>query len=331
MTALDAIKARTSYRDKFESTPIPKSDLTKIMEAGLSAPSGCNKQTTSLIAVDDPELLAKLHSVITPPASETAPAMICVLTQKIIAYKDRYFNVQDYSAAIQNMLLAAVALGYQSCWYEGHITDTDAIGKKMADILNIPDDYELVCFLPIGIASQPPKPADKKEFHERAWFNGFGEVTIKKAAQKDSEIIHKMQVESFTPVLEKYQDNETSPAAETLERFKERFYTAKIHHYLIELKNETIGYVRVLMLPGNVYKLSSLFIITSHQGKGYAQQAIKQIEKLYPQATKFVLTTIKQEKKLCHLYKKLSYTPKREEHIKSGMDLIHYEKIIKRD
>lgn len=56
------------------------------------------------------------------------------------------FCIQDYSAAIENMLLAIIALGYQSCWYEGHITDEDQIGKKMAHILNVPDDYELVCF-----------------------------------------------------------------------------------------------------------------------------------------------------------------------------------------
>ena len=174
MRATEAIKNRTSYRGEYESTKIPKSDLIKIMEAGLAAPSGCNKQTTSLIAVDDPDLLSKLHEVINPKAAETAPAMICVLTQKIIAYRDKCFNVQDYSAAIQNMLLAIVELGYQSCWYEGHITDTDAIGQKMADILGVPKDYELVCFLPIGIATQPLKQANKKPFTERAWFNGWG-------------------------------------------------------------------------------------------------------------------------------------------------------------
>ena len=174
MTVFDAIKNRTSYRGEFTNTNIPRSDLVKIMEAGLSAPSGCNKQTTSLIAVDNADLLCELRKVIKPRVAETAPAMICVLTQKIIAYRDRCFNIQDYSAAIQNMLLAAVGLGYQSCWYEGHITDSDAIGRKMADILDVPDDYELVCFLPIGIASQPTTSVDKKSFEERAWFNGYG-------------------------------------------------------------------------------------------------------------------------------------------------------------
>ena len=42
-------------------------------------------------AVDDPELMKKLHGVIDPPMGETAPAMICVLSQKIIAYRDRWF------------------------------------------------------------------------------------------------------------------------------------------------------------------------------------------------------------------------------------------------
>ncbi len=173
MTFSEIIKNRHSYRGKFKAVPVPREDLRAIMEAGLSAPSGCNKQTTSLIAVDDAEILAKLRAVIDPPVGETAPAMICVLTQRIIAYRDRCFATQDYSAAIENMLLAAVSLGYQSCWYEGHVTDEDRIGWQMARILDVPDDYELVCFLPIGIAEAQPSPPPKRPFAERAWFNGF--------------------------------------------------------------------------------------------------------------------------------------------------------------
>ena len=173
MDMLDLISTRRSYRGKYKPDPVPREHLTAIMQAGLDAPSGCNKQTTSLIAVDDPEVLAKLRAVIDPPVAETAPAYICVLTRRIIAYRDRCFAVQDYSAAIQNMLLAIVALGYESCWYEGHITDTDRIGEKMARILGVPEEYELVCLLPVGVAADPVKGPKKKEFSERAWFNGF--------------------------------------------------------------------------------------------------------------------------------------------------------------
>ena len=179
MSLLEVISNRHSYRGKYESTPVPREDLIKIMEAGLAAPSGCNKQTTSLIAVDDPEVLEKLHQVIDPPVGETAPAMICVLTQRINAYRDKCYAVQDYSAAIENMLLAIVELGYQSCWYEGHITDEDRIGYRMAQILGVPEEYELVCFLPVGIAKEKPSAPKKKEFGERAWFNSFPSEKMK--------------------------------------------------------------------------------------------------------------------------------------------------------
>lgn len=174
MTVLTAIENRRSYRGTYFPQPVPREDLAAIMRAGLAAPSGCNKQTVSLIAVDDPLILARLRQVITPPVGETAPAMICVLTQRIIAYRDRCFALQDYAAAIENMLLAIVSLGYESCWYEGHITDTDRIGDQMAAILGVPEGYELVCFLPIGKPADPlPAVPRKKPFEERAWFNAF--------------------------------------------------------------------------------------------------------------------------------------------------------------
>jgi nitroreductase len=173
MNTLDAIHARISYRGIFRPDPVPREKLRAILEAGLAAPSGCNRQTTSLIAVDDPALLAALKELIDPPICETAPAMICVLTQRINAYRDRCFAAQDYAAAIENMLLAAVELGLSSCWIEGHITDEDQIGRKMADVLGVPQDYELVCFLPLGVAAEPAKRIKKKPFHRRAWFNGF--------------------------------------------------------------------------------------------------------------------------------------------------------------
>ena len=173
MDILEVILNRHSYRGKYKPLPVPREDLVTIMKAGLSAPSGCNKQTTSLIAVDDPEVLDKIHAVIDPPVAETAPAVICVLTQRIIAYRDRCFAVQDYSAAIENMLLAITELGYQSCWYEGHITDEDRLGYQIAQILQVPDDHELVCILPVGIAETEPVPPQKKSFEERAWFNSY--------------------------------------------------------------------------------------------------------------------------------------------------------------
>ena len=168
MTFFETLQKRHCYRGKFRPDPVPREDLRAIMEAGLAAPSGCNRQTTSLIAVDDPALLKRLHAVIDPPAGET-----CVLTRRVCAYRDKCFATQDYAAAIENMLLAVTALGYESCWIEGHITDDDRICDKMAQILGVPDEYELVCYLPVGLAQAEPVPPKKRPFEERAWFNAF--------------------------------------------------------------------------------------------------------------------------------------------------------------
>ena len=175
LNTVDAITHRHSYRGEYEEDCIPSRDELKIiLEAGLAAPSGCNKQTTGLIAVDDKETVRRIKAVIDPPVAGTAPAFICVLTQRINAYRDRCFSVQDYSAAIQNMLLAIVDLGYQSCWYEGHITDEDRICDKIAEILKVPESYDLVCILPVGKAKEKILPPKKKDFAQRAWFNQFG-------------------------------------------------------------------------------------------------------------------------------------------------------------
>ncbi len=174
MSILETINKRHSYRGTYKLDKVPREDLIKILEAGLAAPSGCNKQTTSIICVDDADVLGKIHSVINPPMAETAPAMICVLTQRINAYRDKCFAIQDYSAAIENMLLEIVELGYESCWIEGHITDDDRICDKIADILNVPEGYDVVCILPVGIAESEIKPPKKRAFEERAWFNTFG-------------------------------------------------------------------------------------------------------------------------------------------------------------
>lgn len=175
MGTFETILARRSYRWDFLPDPVPREDLTRIMEAGLAAPSGCNKQTTSLVAVDDPAVLGRLRAVIRPPLKhENAPAAICVLTQRVPAYRDKCFAVQDYAAAIENMLLAITELGYASCWYEGHITDDDRLCDAMAEVLGVPEGYELVCYLPVGRPAGGPRPLAKRPFEERAWFNRFG-------------------------------------------------------------------------------------------------------------------------------------------------------------
>ena len=52
--------------------------------------------------------------------------------------------------------------------------DEDQIGKKIAKVLSVPDELDLVCILPVGTAAEPLNHVTKKPFNERAWFNSFG-------------------------------------------------------------------------------------------------------------------------------------------------------------
>lgn len=71
MDVIQCIMSRHSYRGEYTNDRVSREDLQMIMEAGLAAPSGCNKQTTSLIAVDDETLLQKMKAAIDPPIAET--------------------------------------------------------------------------------------------------------------------------------------------------------------------------------------------------------------------------------------------------------------------
>ena len=82
--------------------------------------------------------------------------------------------MQDYAAAIENMLLAIAALGYASCWIEGEVTWSKEFSRKIAETLGVPESHELVAYLPVGVPAEKGSRAKKKPFEQRAWFNGFG-------------------------------------------------------------------------------------------------------------------------------------------------------------
>jgi len=176
MDLFESIRRRHSFRGAYLNAPVPREHLAKILEAGLAAPSGCHKQTTYLVGLDDPELVGAITGLVNKNgfSGARAPAGVCVLTRRIPAYADVYFNVQDYSAAIENMLLAITALGYASCWVEGQVAEDAETQKRIAELLRVPQEYAVAAFLPIGTPEKEGKGPAYKPFSERAWFNAYG-------------------------------------------------------------------------------------------------------------------------------------------------------------
>lgn len=151
-------------------------------------------------------------------------------------------------------------------------------------------------------------------------------ISLKKAEYDDCPLIHSIQLKSFAVMLQKYDDYESSPAAESVDRIQQRFRQPYTDYYLICAGEETVGMLRVCDFGVNC-RLSPICILPECRGRGYAKQAILAMEKLYPKAVLWQLDTIAQEVHLCRLYEELGYERTgKTESVKEGMDLVFYEK-----
>lgn len=155
-------------------------------------------------------------------------------------------------------------------------------------------------------------------------------LQLKKATPKDAEELFNLQVKTFMPLLEKYQDYETSPANETLEKTISRINYKLGNYYKIIFNNMLAGAIRIVWWEDKArYRLGSIFIAPEFQGKGIAQQVINMVEKLYPQATTWELDTILQEKRNCYLYEKMGYCQGEERKIiNDNMTIVFYKKYV---
>lgn len=173
MDVFEAVTKRYSYRGSFADQPVPREDLVKIVLAGIHAPSGKNEQTTSFVIVDDPELLRRIAEIVNRPAANSAKAMIVSVIDPRPVIGDVSFAVEDYSAAVENMLLAVTALGYATVWLDGALR-RDGIAGKIGALLGVPQGKNVRVLLPLGVAANPGVQKEKHPFEKRAWFNRYG-------------------------------------------------------------------------------------------------------------------------------------------------------------
>lgn len=176
MDLFEAVEARYSYRGRFRPAPVPADHLKRILAAGAAAPSGMNGQSTSFVGVTDPELIAAVAGILGGnPAVATAAALIAVIMDpEATADRGVSFGVEDYAAAVENMLLAMTALGYAGVWIDGALRRERRTGR-ISELLAIPGGLELRVVLPVGIPEAPGPRKEKRPLSERAWLNRWGE------------------------------------------------------------------------------------------------------------------------------------------------------------
>ena len=150
MDALEAIRKRRTVRS-FTGAAIPRADLETIVDAGRLAASGYNRQPWDFIVVTDQGMIEQLK--IAAQWMEKAGAIIVVVLDPATKYW-----LEDGSAAVQNMLVAATALGYGSCWLEGY---TLPLESQFKALLGVPDDRRLLTLVPVGVPVEWPTKEKK--------------------------------------------------------------------------------------------------------------------------------------------------------------------------
>ena len=149
MDFFETVKKRYSHRENYLPNPVPINELERIAEAGLAAPTGKNLQCVRLIILPDREAIKPLYDAVPTDKLSTAPAAIAVLTDNFTQNEKLNFELEDYSAAVENMLLAAVALGYVSLWLDSPYFEGSE-QKKALEVLGVPTGYHLRAVLAIG-------------------------------------------------------------------------------------------------------------------------------------------------------------------------------------
>lgn len=104
--------------------------------------------------------------------------------------------------------------------------------------------------------------------------NNF-DICLVRASLADAKKIWNMQKEAFAELFEKYQDFETSPAAEPLEKTIFRLKQPETYFYMIQLDKQTVGAVRVVDSGNNNRKrISPIFILPKFRNMGIAQKQL---------------------------------------------------------
>lgn len=169
----DNIMSRTSVR-AYLDRKVEDEKVEKMLRAGMAAPSAVNAQPWHFIVVSDTALLASLaESCPNAKMAASAPLaiVVCGDMDKTPNENIRPFWVQDASAATENILLEANALGLGAVWTGTYPSEERC--AKVAELLNLPANIIPLNTIVIGYPKDKPQPKDKWKT-ENVSYNKYG-------------------------------------------------------------------------------------------------------------------------------------------------------------
>ena len=165
MDALENMMTRKSVK-KYKSDPVPKELIDKIIAAGLQAPSGLNKQAPIIVAVTNKEIRDKLSEINMKrdPFHRADPFYGAPVVLVVLADKSAHTYLYDGSLVMENLLLAAHALGLGACWIH-RARETFEMPEWQAWLkeIGIEGEYEGIGNCVIGYADMQPQEKPRKE------------------------------------------------------------------------------------------------------------------------------------------------------------------------
>ena len=164
---VENIMARRSIR-KYKPEPVSREVLTQIMECGINAPNGQNKQSWEVRIVDNPQLLEEMSQAMADSHQGSEFAKGCFRGAPVMVFIARDlsydFSAYDCGLMAQNIMLSAWSMGVGSICLGSPVrflTDND-LCKPYVKKLNFSDGYELALCVGLGYADENPqaKPRD---------------------------------------------------------------------------------------------------------------------------------------------------------------------------
>ncbi len=161
MNILEGIYTRRSVRE-FADQPVEREQLLEIIKAGTWAPSGLNNQPWRFVILRKEDVKKELgRQTKYGFVVERAPACIAVFVDRTVMYDD-VKDHQAMGACIQNMLLAAHAMGLGAVWLGEILKNAGAVRT----LLGLPIEMELMAVVPIGYPKAQKHSSSRKAVSE---------------------------------------------------------------------------------------------------------------------------------------------------------------------
>ena len=187
---LQIIRSRR-HNGKVKADPIPDGHLEKILEAASWAPSGNNAQPWEFIVIKSPKTKAKIREIVEGGAhgrgeAPVEPPVIIVACGDMRLKESYPENVNrqevfysSVAASIQNLHLAATALGLASNWG----TVREASMAPLQELLGLPEGLEIVALIRLGYPQETPASKSRRSVEEVAHYEKFNKTKLRDARQ----------------------------------------------------------------------------------------------------------------------------------------------------